>query len=257
MTFYIYIIINKINNKFYIGKTTTSINRRFKRHINDALTGRLHTPLANAIRKYGADNFQVEELDTATTQEDLNQKEIYWIETLKAVQHGYNAALGGEGGNTYSLKTKEEMEVIKTKIRETKLGSKNPHSVPVKCKDVLTGQELFFPTIASCQEHFGEANHNFITRRCSGKTKYVYARKWIFAYKNKEYIDDYQLEKDIKRKRRVKIVNVKDNTENTFNSYAAAEVHFGFKRGFFSGDAHKHKNKPYWEKAGYRIYVLE
>lgn len=257
MKFYIYIIINKINNKFYIGKTTNSIYERFRQHLNDAIKCRLDTPLAHAIRKYGSNNFYVELLDVASSQEELNQKEVYWIKFLNAIQDGYNASTGGEGGNTYARKSEFELSEIKAKIRETKMGEKNPHSALVKCKNVITGQELTFPTIASCKAYFNEKNHNFITRRCSGKTKYVYKGEWIFAYRNNEYINDYHFEKDICRRKAVKIVNITTGDENIFSSYAKAELHFGLKRGFFSGDAYKHKNKPYWEKAGYRIFVLE
>lgn len=257
MKFYVYKIINKINKKFYIGQTTGSIQERLQEHINSAITYRLDTPLARAIRKHGSDNFYVELIDVATTKEDLNQKEICWIKTLNAIRDGYNASEGGEGGNTYIRKTESELSKIKEKIRASKIGSKNPNSTSIKCKNVITGQELIFPTVIACKEYFKEKNHNFITRRCSGKTKYVYAGKWIFAYSDCDYFDDYHFEKNICRKKAVKIVDIKSNDECVFSSYANAELHFGFRCGFFSGDAYKHKDSPYWEKAGYRIFVLQ
>ena len=51
---YIYKITNKINNKIYIGQTTTSIEERMRKHIDKAknqlegLTG-----IDAAIKKYG------------------------------------------------------------------------------------------------------------------------------------------------------------------------------------------------------------
>lgn len=257
MTFHIYIIINKINEKFYIGKTVDSISQRFHEHINDALTNRLDTRFARAIRKYGPDNFYVELLDIAYTKEELSQKEKYWIKFLDAIQEGYNSSEGGEGGNTYVGKTELEMSEIKAKIRASKIGDKNPNSVSIKCKSISTGQELFFNTVIECKEYFKEKNHNFITRRCSGKTKYVYAGEWIFAYQDRDYIDDYQLEKDICRKKAVKIIDIASGNEYEFSSYANAESYFGFKQGFFSKYAFRYKHQPYWEKAGYRIFVLE
>lgn len=257
MNFTIYIIINKINNKFYIGKTTNSTQERFQRHINDALSHRLNTPLAHAIRKYGAENFYVESLDTAETLEELDNKEIYWIQNLNAMRDGYNASLGGEGGNTYARKTEAELDSIKAKIRESKIGDNNPHASAVKCKSVLTGEELVFSTIVACKEYFNEKNHNFITRRCARKTKYVYKGEWVFAYQNDDYIDDYSFDKNIKRKKKVKIIDLKTLSEYVFDSYTKAELHFGLRQGFFSKDAYKYKNNPYWEKAGYKIVVLE
>ena len=116
---YVYKITNLINNKLYIGQSINPIEKRFKRHIDDALSGRLDTYLARAIREYGAENFKIELIDTATTQEELTQKEYYWINYYDAVHTGYNEtdSILKCGGNTYLSKTPEEMEIIKEKIR--------------------------------------------------------------------------------------------------------------------------------------------
>ena len=76
---YIYKVTNIINGKLYIGQTTRFIQDRWERHINDALSNRLDTHFARAIRKYGPENFVVEQIDVASSQEELNEKEIYWI----------------------------------------------------------------------------------------------------------------------------------------------------------------------------------
>ena len=116
---WIYKITNIQNNKVYIGQTIRPIEQRFKRHINDALNNILDTHFARAIRKYGKENFIIEQIDTAQTQEELNQKEQYWIQYYNSVNEGYNEtdAISKCGGNTYQSKTEEEMEVIKEKIR--------------------------------------------------------------------------------------------------------------------------------------------
>ena len=64
---FIYKIINKINNKVYIGQSIRPIEQRFQRHINDAINNTLDTHLARAIRKYGKDNFSIELIDTANS----------------------------------------------------------------------------------------------------------------------------------------------------------------------------------------------
>lgn len=97
---YIYKIINKINNKIYIGKTTQSIEDRFNQHKNKSK--KLNTHLYNAIRKYGISHFQikiVEECDSL----QLDEKEKYWIKYYNSTNPkiGYNMTLGGEGGNTW------------------------------------------------------------------------------------------------------------------------------------------------------------
>ena len=125
---WIYKITNVQNNKVYIGQTIRPIQDRFHRHINDALNNILDTHFARAIRKYGKDNFIIEQIDQAQTQDELNKKEQYWIQYYNSVQNGYNEtdAISKCGGNTYQSKTEKEMEVIKEKIRQTKLGAKNP-----------------------------------------------------------------------------------------------------------------------------------
>ena len=76
---FIYKITNKINNKVYIGQSIRPIEKRFQRHINDALNNIIDTHFSRAIRKYGKDNFYVELIDKAENQEELNNKEQYWF----------------------------------------------------------------------------------------------------------------------------------------------------------------------------------
>nr|DAN84845.1 MAG TPA: intron associated endonuclease [Caudoviricetes sp.] len=62
---WIYKITNDINNKIYIGQTNKPAKKRFQRHIQDAVSNRLDTHLARAIRKYGKEHFHIEVIDTA------------------------------------------------------------------------------------------------------------------------------------------------------------------------------------------------
>ena len=114
--YYLYKITNIITNDMYIGKTINPIAKRFHRHINDAISNRLDTHLARAIRYYKPDNFRIEQIDTANTIDELNIKEKYWIAKYDTYNNGYNETEGGDGGNTYSKKTKEEMNIIKEKL---------------------------------------------------------------------------------------------------------------------------------------------
>ena len=117
---FIYKITNKINNKVYIGQTVRPITDRFKRHINDAINNNLDTHFARAIRKYGAENFSVELIDTAINQDELNQKEQYWIQYYDSVHLGYNEtdAIYKCGGNTYLSKTDDELNEIGRKKKK-------------------------------------------------------------------------------------------------------------------------------------------
>ena len=154
---YIYKITNIQNNKVYIGQTIRPIKDRLNRHINDALNNVLDTHFARAIRKYGKDSFTIEQIDTASNQEELNKKEQYWIKYYDSVINGYNEtdAISKCGGNTYQSKTEEEMEVIKEKSRQTKLGAKNPMSRRVKRTNIITHEIEIFDTVISCAKACG------------------------------------------------------------------------------------------------------
>ena len=182
---WIYKITNIQNNKVYIGQTIRQIEQRFHRHLNDALNNILDTHFARAIRKYGKDSFIIEEVDNAQTQDELNQKERYWIQYYNSVNEGYNEtdAISKCGGNTYQSKTKEEMEVIKEKIRQTKIGSKNPMARKIKRTNIITNEIDVFDTVISCAKACGIKNgKTSISDRLNGKIKSPFKKTWIFEY---------------------------------------------------------------------------
>ena len=182
---WIYKITNIQNNKVYIGQSIRPINQRFQRHINDALNNILDTHFARAIKKYGKENFVIEEIDTANTQEELNKKEQYWIKYYDSVINGYNEtdAISKCGGNTYQSKTEEEMKIIKDKIRQTKIGSKNPMAKKIKRINILTNEVDIFDTIISCAKACGIQNgKTSITNRLNGKIKSPFKNTWKFEY---------------------------------------------------------------------------
>lgn len=185
---WIYKITNIQNNKVYIGQTIRHIKDRFNRHINDAINNIIDTHFARAIRKYGKENFIIEEIDKAQTQDELNQKEQYWIQYYNSVKEGYNEtdAIYKSGGNTYQSKTEEEMEVIKEKIRLSKIGNKNPMAKKIKRINVQTGEIDIFETIISCAKACGIKNgKTSISTRLNGQIKSPYKGQWIFEYYDK------------------------------------------------------------------------
>lgn len=184
---WIYKITNIQNNKVYIGQTIRSINDRFHRHINDAMNNILDTHFARAIRKYGKDSFIIEEIDKATNQNELNEKEQYWIHYYNSIKNGYNEtdAISKCGGNTYLSKTAEEMEEIKNKIRLTKMGDKNPMAKKIKRTNIITNEVDIFDTIINCAQACGIKNgKTSITTRLNGQVKSPFKNQWIFEYYN-------------------------------------------------------------------------
>lgn len=95
---YIYQITNNINGKIYVGKTVkNNIQERWKEYLKDYKKPRCEKrPLYDAMNKYGSENFSIKELEECSL-EELNDKEIYWIEKLGSFKYGYNATIGGDG----------------------------------------------------------------------------------------------------------------------------------------------------------------
>ena len=91
----IYKITNKVNYKFYIGKTTKSASERFQIHIYNHKKGK--TYLYKAMRKYGPENFIVESIESFSGNIDNENRESFWI--IKLSPH-YNLTKGGDGGDT-------------------------------------------------------------------------------------------------------------------------------------------------------------
>lgn len=228
--YHIYKITNLVNNKMYIGQSARGVAERFHRHICDAMNGKLDTHFARAIRKYGPENFTVDVIDTVDSQEELNQQEQYWIRAYDSIHHGYNEtdAIYKSGGNTYMSKTESEMLAIGARIRETKLGSKNPHSRKIKCRNEITGEELFFDTVKECQEYFGETRHRFITSRVTHCTRSLYLGEWNIAYQEEPYAE--LTERVIRRRYEVRVTNLETAEQSVYPSISMVSRELGIPK---------------------------
>lgn len=136
---YIYLTENMINHKKYIGQ------KKSNEFLQNKYLGS-GTYLKNAINKYGKQNFNVTLLDTAETFDELNEKEIYYINKYNAVysDNFYNMSPGGvlcsESGHI-----KYHTEETKQKIANSVTGEKNGfygkhHSDKTKTKLKLAWQ---------------------------------------------------------------------------------------------------------------------
>ena len=93
----IYKIENLINGKKYIGQSI-HIEKRWATEKRDAFNEKkasYHYPLSKAFRKYGIENFSFEIIEECL-QEELNDKEKYWVAFYDSFYSGYNQTLGGD-----------------------------------------------------------------------------------------------------------------------------------------------------------------
>jgi group I intron endonuclease len=124
----IYLLRCTVSNKLYVGQTIQPWKDRWSRHCTEVREG-YRTHLYNAIRKYGELAFEMTIIrEGSFTSEELDDLEKLWIKALRSheSQGGYNQTWGGtEGAGRWHKGRKRSPETCE-KIRQTKLGAKNP-----------------------------------------------------------------------------------------------------------------------------------
>ena len=126
--------IYKITNpkgKSYIGKSI-NIEKRLEYY---KYTGQRKTQhkLNNSISKYGFENHILEIIEECE-EEQLNEREIYWIDYYDSVKSGLNLMYGGEGGRpSQEVRDKKSISMTGKKhslyTREKMSKSKKGHSM--------------------------------------------------------------------------------------------------------------------------------
>ena len=184
----VYKIVNTVNGKVYIGQTIQPLNIRWKRHRFDAVHGSKYA-IHQAIRKYGEDNFEISIIDTATTRDELDAKEIYWIEVYDSIcPNGYNLCEGGHSprwteetrrkhsGENHWTTRKSFPEKSLKKKHEALYRKPSGRSKPVRC--VETG-EVFY-----CAKEFEyRYGHQLskIIACCKGKRSSHHGLHWEYV----------------------------------------------------------------------------
>lgn len=92
----IYLITNKTTGQQYVGQTARDMWTRWEEHCRSNNM----TPLHQAIKDYGHNDFTLKELEQVSL-EDLDSRERYWINELDTFKNGYNATIGGKGQKPY------------------------------------------------------------------------------------------------------------------------------------------------------------
>lgn len=132
----IYKITNNINGKVYIGQTIQCLKKRWNSHKYNFKT-KQDIYLYKAMKKYGIENFTIEEIGGANNITELNYQEwllIYKYNSL--APNGYNLREGGRINWSYTNETLNKMSKSQ-KNRWKK--EKNPRSKTVI--DIKTGKQ--------------------------------------------------------------------------------------------------------------------
>ena len=108
----VYVVTNKVNGKIYIGKTETTLKRRWDSHVVAAKRGS-KSYFHAAIRKYGPAAFEATPLSSAVSRDNMEELEIFFIAKYHSTdcEIGYNLTNGGDGrgGFKHSEETKRKI----------------------------------------------------------------------------------------------------------------------------------------------------
>ena len=226
----VYMHINKINDKKYIGITCQMPRKRWK----NGYGYDVGCYFRNAIDKYGWNNFEHVVLFKNLSQKQAKEKEIELIKKYNTMNRnlGYNRTEGGDGcqGIIMSNETKQKLrefnlgkllsDETKRKMSISRTGSKNCNSVKV-CQYDLDGN---FIRLWDCMMDASKElniNNRSISGACLGKINHAGGYRWTFE--NKEVS-----KKSVHLKRKVNQIDSNTNEiMATYNSLNKASVAIG------------------------------
>jgi len=130
---YIYMIKNKVNDKKYIGQTTDKKGYRAGLTLKQ-IKDKYNSYLFNSFAKHGKDNFVIKIIDSGKNQNELNQKEEFYIQKYKTLDRnfGFNLKHGGSKGKL--------TEETKKKISEANKGRELSEETKKKLSESLKGR---------------------------------------------------------------------------------------------------------------------
>ena len=129
----IYKIVNKINNKIYIGQSV-DIYKRFNCHKRNSKKNKRH-PLYASIKKNGLDNFEFIIIEEVINIRDLDLREQYWLDHYQSYlpEKGYNIVHYAQSTKGYKhtdeaivkMKNKEFTDEIRSNMSKSQKGRKS------------------------------------------------------------------------------------------------------------------------------------
>lgn len=169
---------NLINSKIYIGQTINTLEYRKNQHFREARSKRRNTVyFHNALNKYGYDNFIFEEIDCADTQEELDEKERYWIKYYDSnnKNKGYNLDSGGQSGGVKSEETKRKIgETTEEKWNNPEIAEKMRQGLFKGTETMKRNAKTYPFTCPICHKIFYYPKHiaeskKFCSNKCAVK----------------------------------------------------------------------------------------
>lgn len=199
----VYMHRNKINNKVYIGLTGRELDERCGkdgyRYLHKNKNGDYNQPaFANAILKYGWENFEHIILCNNLTEQEAKDKEIELIALYKSnnKKYGYNISIGGEGNGGRKLTEQQKENISKSR------------------KGVAAGKECFW---------YGKTIDDDSIKKRTESFKKNYKKENHHQYGKKQTQKQEESNKVtmqiIKEKLRKPVAQIDKNTKEVVNTY--------------------------------------
>lgn len=194
----IYIAINKINKKCYIGLTSNSLEERIKQHIKDRK--RFKYKFYNALNKYGINNFKWKILYKNVSFNKLSNLEILTIAKYNSYKEGYNSTPGGDISPMHDFKIRRKVSIALSGKNNPMYGKIYTNKEKLKLSKLLKGMPKSEETkMKMSRAHSGKNNpfygktHSFVSKlkmkekraKRIGKLSPNYGKHWSQSTKNK------------------------------------------------------------------------
>lgn len=188
----VYVATNKVTGEQYVGQTVASLRRRMTNHKHSVKI--IKTSFAEAMRKYGFENFAFSEVYVSFDAEDLNLAEK---KIICDIAPAYNMTAGGMGSvkHVCSVETRSKMSAsmkatiakpeVRAKWSSWNIGRKKPEKEinatakakwkPVYCKELgvsFLNCKFAAEFLNTCKSNITEA----IKRKGKVKQQYTLAR---------------------------------------------------------------------------------
>lgn len=170
----IYRAHNLVNNKNYIGQTIKSLDTRKNAHYSKYSNC---VYFHKALEKYAKTDWEWLIIDEAENQQELDNKEKYWIAFYKSnnSEYGYNLTEGGQGSPGVVVTNEHKQKVRETMcaLKQNNYSKPNSPVKPVRCVET---QECFL-SYSDASRKTG-ANANSIRRVIKGELKTAGGYHW-------------------------------------------------------------------------------
>jgi group I intron endonuclease len=231
----IYKATNKITGKVYVGQTVLTLKKRIKSHLDASRRKDQTIYFSLSLRKYGIENFIFEQIDSAESVDELNDKEQKWIKDLNTLApNGYNLTTGGNQGGSPSNSTRIRMsKKQKDRFKNT------PHPFTGREHSEETREKISKSSLGKKRSPFTEQHRENMSKAQKGISK-PHSKEWCKNQSRKMTGRKHSEESKQKRRDGRKCKKIfSPETGKIYDSIVkAAKEH-----GIFPGNIHKLMHK--------------